>query len=173
MKKIPYILFAFLFIVSCSNPKKQMTSKVKGLETELEKGFSKQKADELTVDYNTYIEKYPKDSTARLYMAKGVELSILNNDPTSALKFVDQFLANFPNDSKAPLMQFKKGMIYDLLLHDGLRAVAEYNIFIQNYPNDPMRADAENAILLLQDPEAFLKTLGNTTDSTSKVPNNQ
>ncbi len=173
MRKTCIIISILFIFIGCSDPKKQITGKVKGLETELEKKFSKQKADELTLDYNNYIEKYPQDSTSRLYMAKGVELAILNNDPTNALKFADQFLANFPNDPKAPLMQFKKGLIYDLLLQDPLRAVAEYEVFIQKYPNDPMRTDAENAILLLQNPEAFMKSLQLNSDSASQSAKNQ
>lgn len=173
MKKTALAIGIFLILISCSNPKKQFTAKVRGLETELEKGFSKEKADELTASYNSYIEKFPKDSTSRLFMAKGVELSILNNDPTNALKFIDQFLTSFPDDSRAPLMQFKKGMIYDLLMHDPLRAVAEYTIFIEKYPNDPMRSEAESAILLLEDPQAFMKNLHTEADSTIKSAQNQ
>jgi outer membrane protein assembly factor BamD (BamD/ComL family) len=171
-RSIVIVLLAML-VMGCSNPKKQMINKVTQQETEMKKGFNKKNADELIISYNGYIEKYPTDSTSRLYMAKGAELSILNNDPQNALKFIDSFLKNFPNDPKAPLMQFKKGMVYDLLLHDELRAIAEYDIFIKKYPADPMRIEAENAILLIRNPETFMATYGADTDTTSKQPQNQ
>ncbi len=168
MQKIFLMILMGLLMVSCSGGQKKMTSKVTKLESELQKGFSKQKADELITNYNSYIEKFPKDTISRLYMAKGAELSILSNDPTNALKFIEKFLITFPDDPKAPLMQFKKAMVYDLLVHDGLRAVAEYNIFIQKYPDDPMRIEAENAILLIQNPETFMAIYGSAQDSTGE-----
>lgn len=173
MRKIIGVLLVGMVMVACSSPQKKMTNKVTKLESEIQKGFSKQKADELIVNYNSYIEKFPKDTTSRLYMAKGAEVSILNNDPANALKFIETFLTTFPDDPKAPLMQFKKAMVYDLLIHDGIRAVAEYEIFVQKYPNDPMRIEAENAILLIQNPETFMATFGSNQDSTKNQPQNQ
>lgn len=173
MRKILGVLLVGMVMVACSSPQKKITSKVKKLESEMQKGFSKQKADELIANYNSYIEKFPKDTVSRLYMAKGAELSILNNDPANALKFIETFLATFPDDPKAPLMQFKKAMVYDLLLQDGLRAIAEYEIFIKKYPDDPMRIEAENAILLIQNPETFMATFGSNTDSIGNQPQNQ
>jgi outer membrane protein assembly factor BamD (BamD/ComL family) len=102
-------------------------------------------------------------------MAKGAELSILNNDPTAALRYIDLFLATYPDDPKAGLMQFKKGIVFDLLIRDGLRAVAEYDIFLKKYPNDPLRQDAINAILLIQNPETFMATITSEQDSISKA----
>ena len=173
MKKPGFILLCLLMLLACSNPKKQMTHQVEEQEKNIEQGFSKEKADQLLVSYDTYIEKYPKDTTSRLYMAKGVELSILNNDPQDALKFIDLFQKNFPDDPKAGLMQFKKAVVYDLLMHDPLRAVAEYDIFIQHFPDDPMRKEAQNAIWLIQDPQAFMDAITERTDSTSQVGKNQ
>lgn len=169
------ILFAMfiLFIFSCTNPKKQITREVKKLEMEIDKKFSKEKADILLVAYDSYIEKFPKDTTSRLYMAKGVELSIMNNDPHNALRLIDLFLANFPDDPKAGLMQFKKGMIYDLLLQDGLRALAEYDIFLKNYPEDPLKQDAINAILLIKNPETFMANMKKGQDSLANSNKNK
>lgn len=164
--------FLLLAIIGgCSNPKKDLTIKVTQLEKQVTDKYDPVKAKELVESYNTYIEKYPTDSTSRLYMAKGCEMSILNNDPDNALKFINLFLKTYPEDKRAGLMQFKKAMVYDLLLHDGLRAVAEYEKFIQKYPNDPMRIEAENAILLIKNPESFMANFGNNSDSTMVVNN--
>ncbi len=163
------ILLGLIFVgvfVGCSNPKKDLTSKVSNLEKQVSTKYDPVKAKELVESYINYIEKYPTDSTSRLYMAKGCEMSILNNDPDNALKFINQFLKTYPDDRRAGLMQFKKAMVYDLLLHDGLRAVAEYEKFIEKYPNDPMRIEAENAVLLIKNPEAFMAAFTNQPDST-------
>jgi outer membrane protein assembly factor BamD (BamD/ComL family) len=174
MKNVLGFLFIILLVTGCANPKKQMITRLSHLETDLEKGgFSKQKADQLIANYNSYIQQFPTDTTSRIYMAKGTELSIRNNDPMNALKFIDLFLKTFPNDRRAPLMQFKKGLVYDLLIHDPLRAVAEYDICIKKYPNDPVRVDAENAILLIQNPQTYMEVHGIGTDSTANKPQNQ
>jgi len=154
-------------MLACSNPQKKITDKVNKLETEVREKFSAEKAKELINTYNQYIEKYPTDSTSRLFMAKGTEMSILNNDPESALHFINLFLKQFPNDTKAGLMQFKKAMVYDLLINDQLRAIAEYETFIKKYPDDPMRKEAENAIILLQNPEDFMKSLQSAADTSA------
>jgi hypothetical protein len=70
-------------------------------------------------------------------------------------------------------MQFKKAMVYDLLLHDGLRAVAEYQKFIDKFPDDPMRIEAENAILLIKNPETFMATFTEQKDSASVTNKSQ
>jgi outer membrane protein assembly factor BamD (BamD/ComL family) len=161
-------MLVLVVLVACSNPKKEITTKVNQLEAELQTNFDHKKAGELIASYDQYIQKYPKDSTSRVYMAKATEMSILDNQPQEALRFINLFLKTYPNDPKAGLMQFKKAMVYDLLLHDGLRAVAEYTTFINNFPQDPMRQEAENAILLIQNPEAFMATYGEGADSLTK-----
>jgi outer membrane protein assembly factor BamD (BamD/ComL family) len=158
-------VFILVILAACSSPKKEITTQVTKLETELQTKFDHKKAGELIASYDLYIQKYPQDSTSRIYMAKATEMSILDNQPQEALRFINLFLKTYPADPKAGLMQFKKAMVYDLLLHDGLRAVAEYNIFIQNFPLDPMRVEAENAILLIQNPEAFMATYGEQGDT--------
>jgi outer membrane protein assembly factor BamD (BamD/ComL family) len=167
MKRLSILLL--LTLVACSNPQKKLKAEVKALESEIEEGFSKEKADKLIGSYDKYIKEFPKDTLSRLYMAKGAELSILNNDPTAALRYIDLFLATYPDDPKAGLMQFKKGIVFDLLIRDGLRAVAEYDIFLKKYPNDPLRQDAINAILLIQNPETFMATITSEQDSISKA----
>lgn len=173
MKKVLLSLFLISALLGCSNPKKDLVSKVNKLEKEISEKNDSVKTKELVSSYNTYIEKYPTDSTSRLYMAKGAEMSFLNNDPESALKFINLFLKTYPEDKRAGLMQFKKAMVYDLLVHDGLRAMAEYEKFIQKYPDDPMRIEAENAILLIKNPETFMATFTGQTDSTVVNGQNQ
>jgi outer membrane protein assembly factor BamD (BamD/ComL family) len=173
MRKNLLILFIAALLAGCSNPKKDLTTKVKDLEKQVTDKYDPAKAKELIESYNTYIEKYPTDSTSRLFMAKGCEMSFRNNDPENALKFINEFLKTFPDDKRAPLMQFKKAIVYDLLLHDNLRAVAEYEKFIQKYPNDPMRVEAENAVLLIKNPETFMATFKDQTDSNAVINESQ
>lgn len=168
-----FAIICFVVLTACSNPNKEMKSKVEELEKEVQAKFDPKKANELIASYDSYIAKFPKDTTSRIYMAKGTEMCILNNDPEGAIRFINLFLKTYPNDPRAGLMQFKKAMVYDLLVHDALRAVAEYDIFIKKYPNDPMRVEAENAILLIQNPEAFMATFGQEQDSSANSTKGQ
>lgn len=157
-----YIAICFLGIIhfwSCSSPQKQQKVEVAKLETELNKGYSKEKADKLNKQYLAYIEKFPEDSTSREYMLRGLETAIIKNDPAQAVQFIDMFLSRYPADAKAPAVQFKKGVVYELLYGDPIGAIAQYELVIKNYPDSKERTEAENAILLLKDPEAFLKTV--------------
>lgn len=149
-------LLLILFIVGCSNPQKQLKVEVGKLEAELTKGYSKEKADQLNAEYLAYINKYPEDTLSKEFMMRGVETAIVKNDPAEAIQFIDMFLAKYPNDAKAPMMQFKKGVVYELLYQDPVGAIAQYEAVLHKYPGSPVQKEAENAILLLKDPAAFL-----------------
>lgn len=159
MKKIILLLSTTLFFISCNDYRKQINSEVKKLEQEVTKNFDVQKAATLITAYKKFIEKFPEDTICKNYMIKATEISILTNDATNAIKFINMFLAKYPNDVNAPLMQFKKAIVYDLLVLDPIKAVSEYTLFIQKYPTHTMKKDAENAILLINDPNGFTKMI--------------
>ena len=159
MKKITCFYIIILFLFSCNDYRKQISGEVKKLEQEVTKKFDKEKASKLLTTYSKFIEKFPEDTTCKSYMIKGTEVSILKEDPSNAIKFINMFLEKYPSDPRAPLMQFKKAIVSDLLVHDPIKAVSEYELFNSKYPNHPMRKDAENAILLIRDPEAFTRML--------------
>lgn len=159
MKAVYIYLGLFIFLVSCSNKQIQQKKEVSKLETELNKGYTKEKADNLNAEYLEYINKYPDDTVSKQYMLRGIETAIIKNDPGQAIVFIDMFLAKYPSDVKAPVVQFKKGVVYELLYVDPVGAIAQYELVIKNYPNSSERKEAENAILLLKDPAAFLNTV--------------
>lgn len=172
-----YITAGFVLIMllsSCgSSAKKKLNTEVTTLEQEVEKGFTKDKATKLVDKYEKFIKDFPNDTNCKSYMVNGAEMSLLQQDANGALKFINEFLGKYPDDPRAGLMQYKKALVYDLLMHDGLRAVAEYDIFIRTYPKHPLRQDAENGILLIQDPAAFLDRAQHPNDSTRNSPQNQ
>ena len=173
MKHISIHLLLLLFLVSCGNEKKKMNKKVKELEVQVQKNFSKDNANQLVASYNKFIIAFPEDTSCKGFMVNGAEISLLEQDSEKALKFINEFLKTYPDDSRAGIMQFKKALVYDLLLHDGLRAVAEYDIFIKNYPEHPFKNSAKNAILLIQNPETFMATITKGQDSTNKANKSQ
>ncbi len=150
------ILMMVVLLGSCSDKKVRIKKDLNKQEQDLTKGFNKEKADQLIGSYEKYIQAYPQDTINKSYIINATEYSILNNDADGALRFINQFLKEYPDDIRAPLMQFKKAIVYDLLKHDMLRSIAEYDIFIRTYPTHPLCRDAKNAILLLQDPEAYM-----------------
>lgn len=150
-----------------------MNKKVKDLEAQVQKNFSKDNANQLVASYDKFITTFPADTSCKGFMVNGAEISLLYQDAEKALKFINEFLKTYPDDARAGIMQFKKALVYDLLLHDGLRAVAEYDIFIKKYPSHPWTKDAKNAILLIQDPEAFFNNAENPKDTAVNTNNPQ
>lgn len=174
MKYVAGVLMLLVLLSSCgSSKKKQLNKEVSSLEQEVEKGFTKDKASKLVDKYEKFIAEFPNDTNCKSYMVNGAEMCLLQQDGTNALKFINEFLGKYPDDPRAGLMQYKKALVYDLLMHDGLRAVAEYDIFIRAYPSHPLKADAEASILLIQDPAAFLEKAQKPQDSTANDPKNQ
>lgn len=167
MKLVGATVIGILLMLGCSNPQKEKRKELNQLEQELTKGYSKEKANQLNVGYLEYIEKYPDDTLSKEYMMRGVETAIVNNDPKQAIQFIDLFLKKYPTDPKASLMQFKKAVVFELLYQDPVGAIAQYELVVKNYPGSKERVEAQNAILLLQDPATFLNEVikGGTTDT--------
>jgi outer membrane protein assembly factor BamD (BamD/ComL family) len=155
MKYFFILISLTFFTFSCSNKKEKIKTDLRKQEQELTKSFDKTKADQLITSYKNYIQTYPEDTSNKSYMMNATEFCILNNDADGAIGFIDQFLKKYPDDSRAPLMQFKKAIVFDLLKHDMLRSIAEYDIFLKTYPKHPLCEDARNAILLLQNLKGF------------------
>ena len=121
MKHISFFGLVVLTLSACSSPKKQMIKEVVKLEAQVNKKFTEDNATKLIIEYDKFITAFPEDTSRKGYMVKAAEVSILKQDPDNALKFINLFLKHYPDDSRAPELQFKKAIVYDLLLNDGIR----------------------------------------------------
>ncbi len=166
-------ILPFLLLTSCGNGKTKMNDEIKKQEAEVQKNRSKDKVQDLFKSYDKFITAYPLDTMSKNYAYNGAEMGLIQQDAESALKFINLFLKNYPDDPRAAEMQYKKGLVYDLLVHDGLRAAAEYEIFVKKYPSHPLRQSAENAMLLIQDPGAFMNSLKTPQDTGSASTQNR
>jgi len=144
-----------LLAVSCSNSKKRekAISEINELTQAFEKSiagsnFDLNKAHQLAELYNNFMTAYPKDSVVPEMMIK---LAILQasylGETDAAVENLKSISAKFPESEQAPQALFLAGDYYQYKLQELDKARECYQKMIDEYPKDPLTAQAR---ILLQ-----------------------
>lgn len=159
MKKLFFILLVSIILCSCHNYSRQMAEQIIEMEKEMEGNPDLKKMDKIIQSSQEFIKKFPDDTFCKGFMLKIVDYSILKNDADMALSTINTFITKYGDDKRAAQMQFKKAVVYDLLIKDATKAVNEYELFVKKYPTHPYVKDAEGAISLINNPEMGIEAI--------------
>ncbi len=144
------LILLSLFVYSCKSGKEKLSESIavneKKLFADSTNVFNPAIADEILKSYKEYVEKYPDDTLAAMYLFKAADLSTGTGKFKEAIDLYAQFLKKYPDHRKAAASLFLQGFIYDTNLHDVENAKMFYSEFLQKYPNHQLAASAKASL---------------------------
>lgn len=181
MKRIfLFTIITTLFLVSCDNAtekedKNLLIKNIKQLEIQYfsTENYQPKKADfdSLISLYSNYIETFNDDSLTVTYMIKKANILVIVKNYKEAVTIYNDININHADSKYAPDALFYEAMIYGDNLKNEVMAEKKYKEFIEKYPNNEFRDDAENSIKLLgmSDEEIMQMILKNDTNNLNKI----
>lgn len=152
MRKTYLFFFAIILILAsgCGESKEKKADKISTLEKQLyasaATGFNKAKADSLLSLYESYVQKYPKDSLAPKYQFQAAGLAMTLGNGKKSLELYGNFIKLFPENPKVPVCMFFTAYIYENMIMNLEKAREIYLNFIEKYPNNDFVKDAQVAL---------------------------
>lgn len=140
-----------LFLVSCSNPKKdaktELVESIAALEqkcyNDSDNSYDHKMALKTLNEYQKFIKEYPEDSLSAHYLYLGGQLSKSINLYGEAIHQFETLIKDFPHYSHVANAKFLIGMIYENDIKDTAKARQNYQEFIEQYPTDDLVDDAQ------------------------------
>ena len=150
-KNIFFLLPVILFLAyGCGDSKEKKANKISTLEKQLyasaATGFNKAKADSLLTMYESFVQKYPKDSLAPKYQFQAAGLAMTLGNGKKSLELYEGFMKLFPENPKVPVCMFFTAYIYENMIKNLDKAKEIYLNFIEKYPNNDFVKDAQIAL---------------------------
>lgn len=163
MKRILFVLFLAVAMMSCNNQEKERTNIL-----ELEKNMVDEKgalnaasADKLINLYLDYAKKFPKDEMSPDFLFKAVDISVGYNalNPQKTIDIINILIAEYPDFEMTPMAMYIKGFVYENQMYDLENALDTYHQFLEKYPDNHLAADVQTTIDHLGIPlEELIKT---------------
>ena len=142
MKKTLIIFLSVLLLAACGNNREKDLDEIKAYEARIsmfDVAVHADKADTLTGLYRHFIEEYPDDSLAPLFMLRMAE---------KAIDLLDNLENTYSDYEDLAGCLFLKGQAYEA---DGQYDEARecYTRFVENYPDHYLAADTRRLIPLI------------------------
>lgn len=167
-KFLIFISILSVFLVSClqnnenkqdvneHSPRQSMNIKqqqqlIYDLEQKLRKDnsgvFDQNQALSIVNLYSNYIKNFPDDTVyTPEYLFKMAQIQITLKQGKSAVENLDKLMVRFPQCKYAANACFLKAFTYDNVLKDSEKAIAQYKIFIDKYPNHDLARSAKASL---------------------------
>lgn len=176
MKKY-LIIASFGFLFSCGNSgdpdqmsKSDRLEVIRELEDksyqDIEK-FDTTMALSLVNNYAKFADENPEDELTPNFLFKAGDLSMALHKPSLAISYFDRIISNYADYEKLPYCMFLKGFIYEDQIGDLKKAKANYEEFIERFPDHDMTEAARFSIKNLgKSPEELIREFEGQQDST-------
>lgn len=106
------------------------------------------KAHQILALYDQFVEQYPDDSLAPVYMMNAAEININLSNYEQGISLLDSIIALYPGFEDVAMCQFMKGQAYEQNQQYDLAREA-YTEFVTNYPDHILAADTRKMIPLV------------------------
>lgn len=143
-----FITLAMLF-TACTSQRDKAINDITELEEQLKKAEARPQRtqlDELLNKYVSFVDKYPQDTTAELYLYRAVNLTMGMGDGQTAMKLIDRTINEFPKSSRLAETVFLKAYVYENILSEYGKAAAIYRDFATRFPDHELADDAQIAL---------------------------
>lgn len=169
MKK-NYLLIAFsLFLLAaCSPDREKQIAAIEKHESELsmlDVSVDEEKAHEMIGLYRQFVNDFPDDSLAPVYLMRVADISITLGETEQAVNVLDSIINIYPGFEDVPFCLFQKGYAYEASEQfDQARQC--YQEFVDEYPDHYMAADTRKMLpyIGLSPEEMFEAIMNNATD---------
>lgn len=105
--------------------------------------FNKAFIDSLTGKYLKFVEFFPQDSLAPLYLFKAANHLNVTGNYLESIKQFNRLMKDYPNYSKVPEALFTTAFIYENNLNDLGRAKTLYEEFLKRYPKHELAVSVQ------------------------------
>ncbi len=166
LKKTTVLILVSIIAFSCSNTTKSAKEKAISSITKLEQQcfndstntYNNKIALKTIIEYQKFIEKYPKDSLSAKYLYMSGQLSKSINLYGESIHKFKSLIKKYPNFKKAANAKFLIAMIYENDIKDTTKAKLAYKDFINQYPQSDLVDDAKLSIKYMSlTPEELIK----------------
>lgn len=132
--------------------------------------MDREKAKNLMEAYAMYADKHPDQENSAEYMFKAGELAMGLNHSLEAIKYFSITYGRYVNFDKRPYALFLKAFVLENQVKDFEQAKNTYLTFIEEYPDHPMRDDAEYSIKNMgKSPEELIREFEEKQSEEEKV----
>ncbi|NOR87002.1 MAG: tetratricopeptide repeat protein [Bacteroidales bacterium] len=165
-KIINYSVTVFIIITvfaSCKlSEQEEKSNNIHIMESQLfeeKKGvIDKKEAANMIHAYLQYVDAYPSDSLSATYLFKAADVSINAFHSDQSIMLFNRVIAEYPNYEKTPQALFLKAFTYENYLLKLDSAKANYELFLEKYPQHPFANDAKISVQNLgKSPEDIIR----------------
>lgn len=147
MYKYKFLLLLFLIVLqfSCSQKTKNAASFAEDVlkaESALRANPSDSLAEVTKKLYLEFVNEYPTDSLAPVFLFKASDVSRGLGNFDQAISLINQLEKSYPKHPLNANASFAKGFIYQNELNQIGKAIESYQYFVDNYPDHPLAPDA-------------------------------
>jgi outer membrane protein assembly factor BamD (BamD/ComL family) len=144
--KLLGILILLVSIVSCKPNSGTLTKQIKEGEKALYTSGNpipdKTKVKEMMDLYIKFVDNFPKDSLAPVYLFSAANLAMNTNQNDNAITLLDRIIKDYASYPKLPEAYFLKAFIYDNNIKNINKAREAYTDFLQKFPKNDLAGDA-------------------------------
>lgn len=168
MKKTLLLLAGVLILAACGPNRDKQVATIEEHESEmsmLDVSVDEDKAHEMIGLYRQFVNDFPDDSLAPVYLMRVADISITLGETEQAINVLDSIVNIYPGFEEAPFCLFQKGYAYEASeQYDQARQC--YQQFVDEYPDHYMAADTRKMLpyIGLSPEEMFEAIMNNATD---------
>lgn len=157
-------LILFALIVACNNePKNDLESQISDLENQLfeqkDGVINKKEAANMIHLYLAFVKENPQSEKAPEFLFKAADVSINAFHSEQTIRLFNQLIEDYPGYEKVPQALFLKAFTFENHLNEMDSAKANYELFLEKYPEHSFANDAQVSLLNLgKTPEEIIKS---------------
>lgn len=130
----------------CSPSKDKMVKEIDAKEKALYANNSpvpdKTKIKEMIASYEKFVDQFPKDSLAPVFLYKAANLEMNSDLNKEAIALLDVIIKDYTGFAKLPETYFLKAFIYDNNMKNINKAREAYTDFLKKFPKSDLADDA-------------------------------
>jgi outer membrane protein assembly factor BamD (BamD/ComL family) len=150
MKKYLLLVMAITALAACQPSKEKLSGNITAMENRLfspsSQGLPKESVDSLVSDYESYVDRFPKDTLSPVYLFKAAGILMNMGNGAKAITLFDQLIKDYSSHPKAALALFFRGYVQENILRNLDQAKETYLLFIEKYPDNEFADDAQSSI---------------------------
>ena len=169
MKRITYCLLGLALLCACGPNRQQQIKNIEEHEQQMsiiDVSSNDDKPREMIELYRQFVDDFPEDSLAPIYMMRAADISINLGMTERAVSLLDSIINLYPGYEDIAGCLFLKGYAYESG-QQYEKARETYTQFVEEYPDHYLASDTRKMIPLvgLSPEEMFEAVIASTTDS--------
>lgn len=157
--KTPVVILSLMILFfACTESRNKQHKKILMLENTLQDSYDTLKMAKLVESYDNYVNDFPADSLASVYVFRAAEMNRVLGKGTEALSDYHLLIKKYPESVYVPEAYFFIAVVYENVLYDFTKASVSYREFMDKFPEHTLVKDAKLSLEYLgKSPEEIIK----------------